>query len=138
MVDEELVRAICCESSLAIQYWFGVGGKAVWKWRKQFGVEKLNEGSKRLRVNLNQKYAADLRGKKLPPNLIEKWRKAAIEFNKGEYLKHGYHGPWWTQLEIDLLGKLPDDEIAKMIGRTASGVRQKRIALGIAMEGKKA
>jgi hypothetical protein len=39
LVDDELVRAIRSESSLALPYWFGVQGETVWRWRRAFGVE---------------------------------------------------------------------------------------------------
>jgi hypothetical protein len=50
LVDDELVRAIRSESSLALQYWFGVQGETVWRWRQAFGVEGHagTEGSRRL------------------------------------------------------------------------------------------
>jgi hypothetical protein len=34
LVDEELARAIRHESPAALKYWWGVGSKVVWKWRK--------------------------------------------------------------------------------------------------------
>src|SRR5262245_63493842 len=37
LVDEELARAVSCESSLAIQHWWGVNGETVWRWRKALG-----------------------------------------------------------------------------------------------------
>jgi hypothetical protein len=46
LVDEELLRAIRSGSSLALQYWFGVGEATVWKWRQAFGVSRHGtEGS---------------------------------------------------------------------------------------------
>jgi hypothetical protein len=132
LVDEELVRAIRCESSLAVQYWFGVGAETVWRWRQFFGVGRLNEGSKRIRVKLNREYGAELRGKKRSRAYAERCRKTAIRLNLGRYLTHGYHGPWWMPDQLALLGKLPDAELAARIGRTANAVRIKRTELGIA------
>src|SRR5690348_4629655 len=40
LVDEELLRAIRCESSLALQHWFGVNEATVWRWRRAFGVTR--------------------------------------------------------------------------------------------------
>src|SRR6516164_7346816 len=67
LVDEELARAIRLESSLAIQHWWGVDYSVVWRWRKALGVEPLNEGSARLRKELNRKLGAGLKGKRLSP-----------------------------------------------------------------------
>jgi hypothetical protein len=33
LVTEELVRAVRCESSLAVQHWWGVSPRTVWCWR---------------------------------------------------------------------------------------------------------
>lgn len=38
----DLVRAVQTESSLAIQYWFGVSAVTVWKWRKALDVGRQN------------------------------------------------------------------------------------------------
>jgi hypothetical protein len=49
LVDEELIRAIKHESAVALCYWWGVGDRLVSRWRKAFGVNKLNcEGTQRL------------------------------------------------------------------------------------------
>jgi hypothetical protein len=37
-VNEGLLRAIWTERADAIKYWFGVGTRAVWSWRKAFGT----------------------------------------------------------------------------------------------------
>src|SRR5437588_2607846 len=42
LVDEELARAIQHESAVALCYWWGVGDGLVTRWRKAFGVNKLN------------------------------------------------------------------------------------------------
>ena len=48
LVDEAILRAIRTESSIALQHWLGVGPRAVWSWRKAFGVSQVGtEGSKR-------------------------------------------------------------------------------------------
>ena len=48
LVDEELARAVRCESALAVRHWWGVCEGAGWRWRKALGVERFNEGSARL------------------------------------------------------------------------------------------
>src|SRR5262249_18448887 len=38
LVDDEFARAIRCESSLALQHWFGASRSAVRCWRRALGV----------------------------------------------------------------------------------------------------
>ena len=64
LVTEELVRAIRAESSLVIQYWWGVHAATVCRWRKAFGVTKFGtEGSRRLHQQISEAGADKLRGK---------------------------------------------------------------------------
>jgi hypothetical protein len=72
LVDEELARAVRLESSLAIQYLWGTTEYSVWRWRNVLGVERFNEGSARLRQDLNAQLADDLRGNQLPPEQVER------------------------------------------------------------------
>ena len=49
LITDELARAIKTESAIALRHWFGVGERAVWNWRKAFGIEQRGtEGSRRL------------------------------------------------------------------------------------------
>ena len=79
LVDEELARAIRLESSLAIQHWFGVDYSVVTRWRKALGVPRFNEGSARLQTVLNVRKGEALKGKCLPPEAVERRRRAAKE-----------------------------------------------------------
>jgi hypothetical protein len=130
-VDEELARAIRLESSLALQYWWGVNAETVWRWRQALGVPRFNEGSTRVRKELNAKTAASLRGKRLPPELVEQRRQQALRLNLAQYLRAYDPGDRWTQEEFAFLGTLPDAEVAARIGRTETAVRTKRIRRGI-------
>jgi len=104
----------------------------VWKWRKAFGIGQWEtEGSRRLHRTLSETGAAVLRGKPLSSEQVEQRRRRAIKLNLGRYLKPGYPGRWWTKKERALLGKLPDELVAKKIGRPANGVRIMRTRLGI-------
>src|SRR4051794_23946572 len=38
LVDEELARAVRCESATAMMHWFGVSSTAVYNWRQAPGV----------------------------------------------------------------------------------------------------
>jgi hypothetical protein len=42
----DLVAAVRRESSIAVQYWWGVGEETVWRWRKALGVEARTEGTR--------------------------------------------------------------------------------------------
>ena len=66
LVNEELARAVRCESSIALQYWFGVHEKTVRKWRCALGVARNNDGSARLRRALNDELAARKKGRPPP------------------------------------------------------------------------
>jgi hypothetical protein len=132
LVNEELLRAIRSESGLALKYWFGAGTHMVWKWRKAFGIPQWGtEGSRRLHKGLSEAGAEVTRGQPLSPKQVEQRRQRAIELNLEKYLKPGYHGRRWTKREIGLLGKLPDEKVAKRIGRPVNGVRLMRTRLGI-------
>jgi hypothetical protein len=39
LVDAELTRAVRLESSVAVQYWWGVHPKTGWLWRQALGVD---------------------------------------------------------------------------------------------------
>ena len=75
--------------------------------------------------------AAAVRGKGLPPEQVARRRSTALELNFGRRLIPGYRGPRLTRRQKALLGKLPDEELARRTGRTPNAVRQKRETLSI-------
>jgi hypothetical protein len=129
-VDEELARATRSESSLALQHWFGVSPRAVWCWRQALGVGRFNEGSATLRSELNAEIGATLRGKKLPPEQVERRRRTARELGLRPLPQRSGGRPW-TAEELALVGTLPDDVVARRIGRTAEAVRAMRRKRGL-------
>ena len=129
LVDEELARAVRCESALAIRHWWGVAEGTVWRWRQALGVGRLNEGSARLRRRLNQEIGAGLRGKRLPPDQVERRRRTALELGLRPRQRPG--GRPWTETELALLGTAPDAEVAARVGRTEAAVRVMRTRLGL-------
>jgi hypothetical protein len=133
LVEDELARAIRNESALAIKYWFGVkSGAAVWRWRKALGVARMeSEGSRRLIRAAVETGATVQRGLRLPADQVERRRQTAIELNLGQHLQTGYHGEHWTEADLQLLGTLPDAQVAAIIGKTVTAVRVKRTKLGI-------
>ena len=120
LVDEELARAVMHESAVAIMHWWGVGVEAVWRWRRALDVKtRNNEGSRRL-IRAHCKAAEKLR------------RERALEMNR---IAHARARPAirpWRTAELRQLGKLPDELLARRIGRSATAVRVMRTRLGIA------
>src|SRR5262249_46653244 len=132
LVDEELARAVRNESAAAIMHCWGASMTAVYHWRTALGVgRKDNEGTRRLMHAASEAGAAVLRYRGLSNKECDARSRRAKELNLAQYLRKGYHGPLWTPEQLALLGSEPDEVIAARIGRTASGVRQKRCRLGI-------
>jgi hypothetical protein len=130
LVTDELVRAIKTESSLALQYWFGVNGETVWRWRKFFDVRQWEpEGSRRLLAQNSQAGAEKLRGKKLSRRQVQQRREIARRLG---YRPAGrWKGTGWSKKQLALLGRLPDEKVAVKIGRTVGAVCVMRNRLGI-------
>jgi hypothetical protein len=59
LVCSELARAIKTESAAAIMHWWVVGLNAVWRWRKGFGVARVNIHSSNRLVRVNAKNDAE-------------------------------------------------------------------------------
>jgi hypothetical protein len=132
LVDAELVRAICHESAAALAYWWGVGKETVWRWRRALGVGRMDsQGSRRLIRAAAEAAAARVRGKKLPPEAVERRRRTALAMSLGRNLQLGFHGRWWALEELALLGTMPDEDVAARIARTRDAVRIMRTRLGI-------
>jgi hypothetical protein len=95
----DLMKAVRCESSLAVQHWWGVKADLVWRWRKALGVEQHTAGTMRLHSKgwtdggtgeasrpgreaafhspeRAAKIAAAKRGKPRPPHVAELLRSA--------------------------------------------------------------
>jgi len=127
LVNEELARAIRHESAAAVRFWWAASGSVVNRWRKALGVTRTNnEGSQRLMRAASEQGAEQLRGRPLTAEQIERRRRTAHELNLGRNLRKGYHGRCWTKAEVRLLGRFPDDEVARRTRRTVDAVRQKR------------
>jgi hypothetical protein len=132
VVTEELARAIRVESAAAIQHWWGVSDGVIHRWRKALGVTRTNNGGTQRLIRAAAEAGASVRrGVPLPEWHAETLRRANRENNVARNLVLGYHGPWWSQHELALLGKLDDEEVARRTGRTPNAVRVKRQKLGI-------
>ncbi len=77
-----------------------------------------------------EKGARALQAKGWTEEDCERERQLAIESNRIECTR-GKHPSAWKPEEVALLGKLPDAEVARCIGRSAENVRCKRQSLGI-------
>jgi hypothetical protein len=157
----DLVKAVKCESAVAVAHHFGVSTQTVKGWRKALGVPRANEGSARLwgrvaiareddrleRARRNSKrpaalakVSAKLKGRVIPPHVIEAVRRAAKrprskawKKKMAAYWRKRGHPPghpesrFWTRQEEALLGTDTDAKIGKRIGRTAQAVANRRI-----------
>jgi hypothetical protein len=66
----------------------------------------------------------------VPRERVERRRRTARELGLRPNPSH-VNGRPWTQEELALLGKLPDDEVARRTGRTWGAVTQRRNVLKI-------
>jgi hypothetical protein len=136
LVTEELKRAVLFESAAALKHWFGVSTKAVWNWRRAFGVSRLGTpGSIALRRELNQELADDLRGRLVSRTRREECRQRAAALDLGRHLIAAHAMRWvgrgWTADQKAILGTRPDAELAKQFRRSETAVRLQRTRLGI-------
>jgi hypothetical protein len=140
LFDGELIRAVRTESALAIGHWWGVSEGVVWRSRKVLGIPRaVTEGSKLLIQAAAQAGADVMQAREFNQEEREVKRRNARRLNLGQHLKTGYHGPHWTEAELQLLGRLPDADVAAIAGRTVTAVRIRRTKLGIptARDGRK-
>ena len=79
LVEEELARAVRCESVLALRYWWDVSPSVAHQWRIALGVGRHNEGSLRLYRMSGEAAAAGLSGILLRPEAVEWRRRTAVE-----------------------------------------------------------
>jgi hypothetical protein len=132
LVNEELARAVRCESSLAIQRWWLASPNAVHNWRKALEVGRYEpEGTRRLNQANAEAGAAAMRKRGLTDEECDQRSARAKAGNYWRNLKPGFQGQWWTPAELQLLGTDTDAVIAAKIGRTANAVRVMRTRLGI-------
>lgn len=131
-VDEALARAVRTESAAAIMYWFGVGPKAAWSWRRVLvgGPKFGTPGSRAAHSRACAAGAAALRAKE--------WSEAEADARAERSKRLGIRPPdrWagrggWTAREVALLGALPDAAVAARVGRSAEAVRAKRRRAGV-------
>jgi len=97
LLDEELARAVRCESASAVAYWWGVDQGVVWRWRKVLGVTRTNnQGSRRLIHAAAAAGGEAMRERGLSDEECDERSRAAVRLNLKRFLHTGYHGPRWT------------------------------------------
>src|SRR5262245_47396880 len=140
LVDEVLARAVRNESAAAVRYWWGASITAVYHWRQALGVTRTsNAGSNRLVRAAAAKGAAAMKAREWTEAEREQRRRTNVRLNLVRFAVPGSGRQLWTAADVALLGKLPDDEVARRVGRAVEGVRVKRSKLGIpaARDGRK-
>jgi hypothetical protein len=132
LLDEELARTVRCGSAAAVCFWWRVSKGVVWRWRKALGVRRMeNDGSRRLVLAAASAGGQAMRKHEYTDEECDERSRRARGLNLGRNLVKGYQGPRWTKRQLRLLGKYPDDEVARRTGRSRDAVRSKREALGI-------
>jgi hypothetical protein len=91
-----------------------------------------NEGSARLIRAAAEMGATAVGAKEWTQEERERRRQINARLGLSKNLVLDYNGPLWRAWEIDLLGTIPDREVARRTGRSVAGVRKKRWLLGIA------
>jgi hypothetical protein len=137
LLDEELARAMRCESAAAIRHWWGVGEGAVWRWRKALGVTRLsNEQTRELHRSAGRAAGAAMKARVWTAEEREARQQQALKQNTAARLEKHRPSPRWRKWELKLLGKLADVEVAGRTGRSPTAVRKRRAALGLCNPGK--
>lgn len=127
LVDDELLRAIRHEASVAVCFWWGVSENVVRRWRTTFSVTRTNNpGTYRLVRAAAQAGAAAVQMMPCPEELRERRRRNALEKNYAERLINAADPRDWTAEELALLGTADDAVVASKIGRTVEAVRLAR------------
>jgi hypothetical protein len=120
LVDDELERAIRHDSVLALRYWWGIGTSTAQRWRRAFGVGRMDsEGSRRLFLGVIQQGL--VAGRRARPRRARR-RGHVI----AGVVPAGDLGLLWTPEEIALVGVLPGEEVGRRTGRTPDPVRHVR------------
>lgn len=131
LMTEELRRAVLTESAAALKYWFGVGTKAVWNWRRWAGVGGIatTPGSRAAHRVACMAGGAAMKAKVW----TDEERDARAEQSRQLALRPT--GRWgakgWKRREEKRLGRAPDETIALDLGRSTNAVRVKRTRMGI-------
>src|SRR5262245_29730878 len=70
LLNFDLAEAVRREAAAAVAHWWGVRPPVVCRWRKALGVERYNEGSRRLQLRNSERGAEAPRGVALPEDQV--------------------------------------------------------------------
>ena len=126
LIDETLRRAVQTESAIGLKFWFGVGTRAVWRWRKAFQISRTGtEGSRRLHQAASERGAEGIKSKV--------WTAAERAMKRKLTRGRKPHGRWegrrWTTEMDARLETEEDDVLAREWGKTGGAVRVRRRGL---------
>jgi hypothetical protein len=132
LLDDELARAVRTEAAAAIRFWWGISHRVVRRWRRLLDVTRTNNpGTHRLVQASAEAGAEAIRAKEWTEEERDAKRRLAKKLKLVRHIKPGYHGPRWTEEQEQLLGTLPDSEVALRTGRTEYAVRLEREQMGL-------
>lgn len=132
LMSEELARAVRTESAESLRYWFGVGVKAAWNWRKWAGVagKTTTPGSKLAHDRVSRAGGQAMRER----GWSEDERDGIAETSRRIGRRpERWRGCRWTAEHDAQLGTDTDEALAARFGRTESAVRVRRSKLGVPM-----
>jgi len=134
LLDEELARAVRHESAAAVMFHWGVTAGVVWRWRKAMNVGRADpEGTRQLIRTTAAAGGKAIQERGFTDEQCDERSQRARLLNPAQYLSKNRHGrgPPWSREHLELLGRLPDAEVATQIGRTEEAVRVMRGRQGI-------
>lgn len=133
IIEEELARAIQCESALAIRYWWGIQSQTtLGKWRRALEVTRTNNEGSQLLIHAATAKALEI-AREVGLSDEERQRRSDLvsEMRLWERSPEVTYGVPWTAEAGALLGTIPDAEAARRTGHTLNAVRIRRRNLGI-------
>ena len=133
LVDEELTRAVMNESEAPSRHWWGASVSTVRWWRRTLGVTRTNNpGTHRLITASAKRGAAYNREREYTAEERAARSKTARRLNLAHHThRHAAENPGWSAVDLALLGTMPDDEVARLTGKSHNAVRLRREKLGI-------
>jgi len=115
-------------------HWWRVSPTSLWHMRKALGVTRTNNAGTQRLLREAAQFGADVLKEREWTDAERALRKQRAErLDLGRHLREGFRRTrGWKARELRLLGRLPDEEVARRTGRSVEGVRLKRTRCRIA------